>query len=404
MSVTGPLSWLSLAGCILLICIGIFWSFRGEIPTTVHGQGILITQGAVHDVVSSANGRLEELRVQLNDTVRKGQVLARLSQPDLEVQIDEATAHLKDLEIERELIRSSGKESIALKRKYLREQRQALEKAVAFSEERLKALSERSGIENGSKRGGPDAVPDKTLDDRQKTIQEIIRHRNELSDISTQEADLASGQEKDLSLVQQRIFQTEAGLKALRQRLRTSEEFLSPCDGTVLEIFNNSGELIKAGESLLNLECAQEPGKQIGAFLYFSPVDGKKIRVGMRANITPSVVKKEEYGFILGEIHQVSGFPASRKGMLRTLQRENLVEQLSRGGAPILAAADLFPDPNTPSGFKWSSGLGPPLKIQSGTLCSAGVVIDARRPIDLVLPFLRRHLFGIGEENVRTAN
>ena len=161
--------------------------------------------------------------------------------------------------------------------------------------------------------------------------------------------------------------------------------------------------MVKAGESMLNVECVQEPGEQIGAFLYLSPVDGKKIREGMRANITPSVVKKEEYGFILGEIHQVSGFPASRRGMLQVLESENLVEQLSRGGAPILVTASLFPDPDTPSGFKWSSGLGPPIKIQSGTLCSAGVVIDTRRPVDLVLPFLRRHLFGIGEEHVGTA-
>ena len=89
--------------------------------------------------------------------------------------------------------------------------------------------------------------------------------------------------------------------------------------------------------------------------------------------------------------------------MLQVLQNENLVRDLSKGGTPILVMANLFPDPKTPSGFKWSSGLGPPIKIQSGTLCSADVVIDTRRPIDLVLPFLRRHLFGVGEEDARTA-
>lgn len=403
MTVTGPMGWLSLAGCILFICISIFWGFRGEIPTKVRGQGILITQDAFHDVVSSASGRIERLRVQLNETVRKGQIIATLSQPGLELQINEATTRLKRLEVQREVVSSFDQKSIALKRKYLEEQRQAVEKAIGAGEQRLAILSEKIKSQGDSKNASLNAVPDEVFDDHRKTIQEIIKYRGELSNIIAQELDLRSRQGKDLFLIQQEISQAEASLKALKESLRASNEILSPHDGKVLEIFKNNGEMIKIGEPLLSIELVQNKEDQIRALLYFSPVDGKKIKVGMHVNITPSVIQKEEYGFILGEIHHVSGFPASHKGMLQVLQNENLVTHLSQGGAPILVTANLFLDPETPSGFKWSSGLGPPLKIQSGTLCSAGVVIDTRRPIDLVLPFMRRHLFGIGEENVQMA-
>ena len=227
MSVTSPLSWLTLAGCILFTGICVFWSFLGEIPTTVQGQGILITQGAVRDVASSANGRIEELRVRMNDTVRKGQVLARLSRPDLEVQINEATARLKELEIEQELVGASDWGANALKRKYLEEQRQALEKAAALGEERLKALSEKAGAETGPKRGGPDAIPDKNIG--RPAVDgpgnRPVSERIEQYFRPGSRPGIQAGK-KDLVFVQQRISRAEANLKALRKTLRASEEVL----------------------------------------------------------------------------------------------------------------------------------------------------------------------------------
>jgi HlyD family secretion protein len=48
-----------------------------------------------------------------------------------------------------------------------------------------------------------------------------------------------------------------------------------------------------------------------------------------------------------------------------------------------------IPDPKTPSGFRWSSSQGPPVEIFSGTLVSASIVTEEKRPISYVLPILR---------------
>jgi len=42
--------------------------------------------------------------------------------------------------------------------------------------------------------------------------------------------------------------------------------------------------------------------------------------------------------------------------------------------------------------FRWSSGQGPPIEIDSGTLCTAQVTVKVQRPISLVLPILRGQL------------
>jgi HlyD family secretion protein len=49
-------------------------------------------------------------------------------------------------------------------------------------------------------------------------------------------------------------------------------------------------------------------------------------------------------------------------------------------------------DPATPSGFKWTSREGPETKIGSGTLLQVQISVEERRPIELVIPTVRRWL------------
>ena len=60
------------------------------------------------------------------------------------------------------------------------------------------------------------------------------------------------------------------------------------------------------------------------------------------------------------------------------------------GSAPFEVYADLRLDPSTMSGYVWSSSDGPPLDIQTGTMCQALITVEVRRPIELVLPILRK--------------
>ena len=138
------------------------------------------------------------------------------------------------------------------------------------------------------------------------------------------------------------------------------------------------------------------------AVMYFPAVEGKKISLGMTAQVAPSTVKQEEFGFLLGMITFVSEFPITSQGMMSTLQNEELVRGfIQQGGAPIEVRASLIPDPRTPSGYKWSSSVGPPVDIQTGTMCFSTVTVDKKRPISLVIPLIKRHVLGIGQADVK---
>ncbi|HST59266.1 MAG TPA: hypothetical protein VLK84_11265, partial [Longimicrobium sp.] len=84
-------------------------------------------------------------------------------------------------------------------------------------------------------------------------------------------------------------------------------------------------------------------------------------------------------------------------------KNDQLVTALSGEDAPYEIHADLIPDPDArnASRYRWSSSSGPPIRIQSGTLATAGVVVERRRPILMVIPQLRKHT---GARDARAAD
>ena len=109
----------------------------------------------------------------------------------------------------------------------------------------------------------------------------------------------------------------------------------------------------------------------------------------MAARISPSTVKKEEDGYLVGKVTWVAAFPSTARGMVRLLGNEALVARLMQQGPPIQVNVDLSRDRRTPTGYRWSSSSGPVVKISSGTLADGSVVVRTVRPVAMLFPALR---------------
>lgn len=129
--------------------------------------------------------------------------------------------------------------------------------------------------------------------------------------------------------------------------------------------------------------------KPLQAVIYVPAGDGKHINKEDVVRISPSTVKAEEYGFMLGEVMSISGYPITPAGMMETLKNESLVQEFAGDSSPLEVNARLKVAPDTVSGYEWSSGSGPPIGIQGGTKCTVSIVVDERRPISYVLPILK---------------
>ncbi len=167
-----------------------------------------------------------------------------------------------------------------------------------------------------------------------------------------------------------------------------ADELVSPYAGEVLAVMSSKGDFVQQGGPILTLG---PPGEELELVLYVPFATGESVEPGMTVQISPVTTKKEEYGFLLGRVDSVADFPSTAEGMRHILGTDEMVQLfLSEGAvsAPIQVDVKLDPAPDAPSGYAWSSSVGPPFRLTSGTLCSARILVSQRRPISLLFPQL----------------
>ena len=393
MQVTTPRGWIALLAFGALLLTAIIWGCAGRIPETVHGQGILIKSGGVLQVVPSAGGRITDIAASVGDVVSAGQIVARIAQPELTDQLNQAMARLADLRAQYESAREFGGRDLVLQTAALTQQRASAEQAIAAAEESLQWLGQKIAEQEKLVRQG--LITRQTLlttrEQYNAAAQKVSAGRGQLAQIRVRLLALENDQRGQMDESQSRIDEAEHEVAQLERELRERSEVATPYTGRVLEVMTEQGDIVASGEPILSLDLTGRSVKNLVAVIYVPSIEGKQIRTGMAVQIAPSTVKQEEYGMMLGRVTYVSDFPATSKGMARVLKNDQLVSVLSGSGAPYEVHADLMVAPETASRYKWSSSNGPPLTIQSGTLATASIEVHADRPIGMVIPLLRKY-------------
>ena len=108
MRVTDAKGWLALAAVALLLAAAVTWGIFGKVPNKVTASGVLIPAGGLADVVAMADGQLAALEVAPGDLVQKGQIVARIAQPELIAQIEALRKQARDLELGLEKSKEMG--------------------------------------------------------------------------------------------------------------------------------------------------------------------------------------------------------------------------------------------------------------------------------------------------------
>jgi len=398
MRVTSPVGWAALAACLLLIAMAGVWSVYGTIPTKVMGQGILVETGALFDVVSLGEGQIIDVLVDVDQQVQAGQIIARIRQPQVEHELAEAQRTLDHLLEERAFIGKLGSEIHTSRTQHIAQQRKTLVDSIKLAETRLDDLHERVEQHEDLLKQG--IVARKTYLDAKaeynQVLQEVLKYREQLASLPTTTFQATSERRKDEIDVERRVIHAEETVATLRDKLELASQVITPKSGRINEVFKGPGSFLHTGEAILNIET-YSPDDNFYASAYFAPDQGKRIRQGMTMLVAPSTAKREEYGVIMATVDRVSAFPASPRGMMHRLENEKLVEMLSKNGPPIKVRARLDKDPTSFSGFRWTSGKGAPVQIQTGTMCQAEVVVEEQHPISLIIPYFKKTVLGVGE-------
>ncbi len=111
----------------------------------------------------------------------------------------------------------------------------------------------------------------------------------------------------------------------------------------------------------------------------------------MKTEVSPTNVKREEYGFMLGNVRELGELAASPQYVQITLRNDAMVKEMTgSGGSVTEVRAVLREAKDTPSGYRVVDLDGPPFKIDGGTLVNVNIVVDRKAPITMVMPFLSK--------------
>ena len=389
MQVTTSKGWLALLALCAIILAAIVWSVVGRLPTTVSGPGILIKSGGIFDVAVTGGGRILEINVQPGDFVEKGQVISRIEQLEMREQINQIKDQLIELRRERAEVTAFEDKALELENLTLDQRREQIERTTEVAQEQVRWLEKKIEAEKEALALGliaPDLVQN-TIQRLETTRGQIDNGETQLQELTVQRHASTNHKEQALFTLDQQIGEMERQLELQEFRRVEANKVISPYTGYIREIKTDEGALVSPGTPLLSMEKVDTP---LQAIVFIA--EGKKVRNGMKAQIAPTTVKREKYGFIQGRIAAVSPLPATEAGIMRILNNRLLVQQVMGQQAPFVVEVALEIDPRTTSGFRWSSPQGPPLSIDSGTMCEVRVVVRQERPIALVIPFLKSYL------------
>ena len=386
MEVTDTKGWWTLSALAALVVAALLWSFVGRIPTTVQGAGILLREGGVFDVQTLAGGQVIELHVVEGQTVKAGEVIGRVAQPELGRQITEAQQVIQDLTQRKQQTSGYSASELASRLSTLEQRQISLESDTASTRSQIQWLTTRLGQQQEAQRIG--LVTGEQVEAVRGQLDGARGHfDNDLTALRQVQVDIIGAKQASLTnvrTVDDLLSDAKRHLQIVQGRLGQAEAIVSSQAGRVLEVKTDVGSIVAAATPIVSIELASRP---LRAMLVV-PSTGRVTKPGMYARVIPSTESWQESGFIVGKVVSISETPVTMQRLQRLLHNDALSQNLMAKGAMYLVECSLE-TANTPSGFKWTTARGSEQPVTTGMLASGRITVDEQRPISLVIPMLR---------------
>jgi HlyD family secretion protein len=386
--VTTPKSWLALLSVIALLIVALGWGYWGQLTTRVAGQGVLIRAGGVQNVVPLGAGQVVDIRVRVGDHITVGQVIGTVAQPSILERIRVAKSQLAEATRQSGAVLKVRSDRSRLQLEFLKMERANVQQEIEGLLAQVKAIQDQIPVDEELLAKGLITKQQVSLTKAklEETQAAVAAKRARLVQLNGTE--FQTGTENlEANLSQEnRIADLTREVEVLEKQLQAESTVVSPYAGQVLEVKVSEGSLVQVGTPIISLHPDVE---RLEAVLYVPAERAKELRAGMDAEIQPTTVRREEYGFIRGRVVFVSDYPATEAAFMRVFENAPLVRALTSGGPVTEVRVEMAPDKATPSGYRWSSQLGAPVTLSGGTMCVGEIVTRKQNPMSLVIPEIK---------------
>jgi len=319
--------------------------------------------------------------------VKVGDVVATIAQPGILAGIQQARNRFAEERALSGFTAREQEESVRLQLAALDQQRTTIESDIKRNEDLAALAADQVPVEQRLLDRGLSTK--QQVNARQQKLVEIRadiqKAKAQLVALDAQRFVLQSEPESRRRDAASRVDELQRQLALLEEQMQSSAKVVSPFSGEIVELKVYEGSEVAVGSPVLSL---QPVAGQLEVIAFVPSGEAKRIAAGMAAEISPSIIKREEFGYMRGTVTYVSDFPTTDAAAMRTFENESLVGALRAQGLANEVHIDLRKS-SSPSVYEWSSKKSPKQQLSSGTLCSIKVVTRERRPIELILPFLK---------------
>jgi HlyD family secretion protein len=389
-SITKPFDWILTLVIGVALVAALAWGILGRIPNRAQGEGILISGGGrVVDAVAAAAGQLSSMNLVVGDHVVQGQMIAQIVQTDIEQRRTSAIAVFHEREREYTGLKAKVASELASKSQNFAKLEAAFGQVIKATDQRIEYLT--ADVKTLEELLSKGYTTKRNVEDRRRDLTDAQQRKedtqNEILKLRAQKTDLETQREHDVQQSEFTFNDARRQMDNLAEMLNQNTQITSPIEGRVVEIKVSAGSVLAVGAPVIEIESE---GKELEGLVYIPAERGKNVKPGMEVRVEPNTVKREEFGSMIGTVVSVSDYPITPQGMAAVLHNESLVTRFSHDGPSYAATVRLEPDAKTTSGYRWAVGDGPPIRLTSGTLIRAEITTRKQRPLDLVVPLLKR--------------
>lgn len=152
------------------------------------------------------------------------------------------------------------------------------------------------------------------------------------------------------------------------------EWIVSPVDAIVSEVVALPGRITGSGDPMVYLQPV-DAALVVKAFI--PATKASAIRIGAPVAVSPAnAPRAAQYGVIRGSVTAMSPTPVAAERIRYVVGgNASLVDYFLVSGPVIEVTVELEQDPSTPSGYSWSIGQGPDVKVNAGSLSDVTVLL-----------------------------
>ena len=387
--------WVLLAGAGAVVATFTAWGFFGSIPLTVRGTGILIEGSMVVAAEAPADGRIGDLLAKPGDRVEQGQVLAVVANPLLEAQrIDAQNAAARLREQDANMTAAEDVASAAFTASMNvrdSECRRRIDRAAAIALDFSKAVEVKRDLVRQGLLAESELL---TIANATLEIERSLSDaRSELLRIQADRTEASIRRQQDRQRRENGISDADALVGQLAARMSAERNVIAPRPGKLVQLTRSPGDVVHKGNTVAIISDAGDG--RLRCYAFFPLTEGKRVQKDMHAHVEPSIADRERFGVIGSVVRDVEPVVGTRDSFLRIMNSPEVAQDIERRyGGTVSAVIDLEVDAASPTGLRWTGGVGYPKQLTPGTLCDVDVVTEDVAPISLLVPWLKQAFGG----------